>query len=188
METRRGPRPLAPGTRGKAPGAEAAACREVARMRASAHFPPASERVLLGSAGRPYSPSIAELCRDGAPPSCRGPYGEHGGGSAASPRCSPASRAVPPRRKGRAAGCVDGGMLTPPDAFGPRPPCPGFCAQAGAEKARAVTTATPVRRCFILLILRCSRILKGRYRRPRPGGGFGGDVIRSRTLCAGHPS
>ena len=91
METRRGPRPLAPGTRGKAPGAEAAACREVAGMRASAHFPPASERVLLGSAGRPYSPSIAELCRDGAPPSCRGPYGEHGGGSAASPRCSRAS-------------------------------------------------------------------------------------------------
>ena len=99
METRRGPRPLAPGTRGKAPGAEAAACREVAGMRASAHFPPASERVLLGSAGRPYSPSIAELCRDGAPPSCRGPYGEHGGGSAASPRCSPASRAVPPLRR-----------------------------------------------------------------------------------------
>jgi hypothetical protein len=73
-----------------------------------------------------------------------------------------------------AAGCVDGGMLTPPDAFGPRPPCPGFCAQAGAEKARVVTTATPVRRCFMLLILRCSRILKGRYRRPVPAAGSGG--------------
>ena len=29
---------------------------------------------------------------------------------------------------------------------------------------------------------------QGALSAPRPGGGFGGDVIRSRTLCAGHPS
>jgi hypothetical protein len=57
-----------------------------------------------------------------------------------------------------AAGGADGGgaAVRGPDSADPPGFGPGFWAQTGAENASAATTATPVKRCFIVLILPCN--------------------------------
>ena len=73
---------------------------------------------------------------------------------------------------GACPGPVVYGVSPGPPGFGPGMPTglpPGLvgCAQVGAERARAATIPTPVRRCFMLLIPRVDvseRAPRRRYR------------------------